>query len=200
MVSLAKAELENGNRDKAKAYAEQVIKLVSSGPVADDAHEILKRISEPFNVALGRTCKIVADGPDKVHIQNHDRWIYGKDEMKDDRLTDDSLDTWIGWVKDSYNSLFKVTVTIDLGDTYVIRKIRYNMGNVQRAETWNADKMITPFGEVRTNPGQSYAGAWTEHTGHLKASSVSVTFTKTRLSYPTDFLCIGEVEIYATDE
>ena len=111
-------------------------------------------------------------------------------------------DGCIGYVNRDTNQLSSVIVTIDLEGTYEITKIRYNMGNVERAETWGADQIVTPFGEAAAIPGVSYTsakagtGAWTELTGHIMASEVMITLDKTRTSPITDWLFIGEIEIY----
>lgn len=101
----------------------------------------------------------------------------------------------IGFQNHDYNELMEVTVTINLQKRYNISKIRYNPGNVQRAESWNADLMITPFGRTRTTPGSPNTGAWTEQTGSLVASSVKIVFQKTRHTWNDDWLFIGEIEI-----
>lgn len=93
-------------------------------------------------------------------------------------------------------------VTIDLEGSYEITKLRYNMGNVEHAETWGADMIVTPFGETAVIPGISYTseaagdGAWTELTGNVVASEVIITLEKTRTSAVTDWLFIGEIEVY----
>jgi len=122
-------------------------------------------------------------------------------------VTDDSLDYvpvgtgedgCVGWCNSDYNELLWVKVTIDLGGEYEVTRIRYNMGNVQRAETWNADSMASPFGTTTTQPGTPGVGAWTEQTGLDTLSSVAVTLYKTRTSWATDWLFIGEIEVQGT--
>ncbi|RJS84068.1 hypothetical protein CW713_03185 [Methanophagales archaeon] len=107
-------------------------------------------------------------------------------------------DGCVAWVNDDYNELMVVTVTIDLQGTYNINKIRYNMGNCQRAETWNADIMESPFGRTPTNLGTPYSGAWTEQTGDITASNVTIKFEKTRTVWERDWLFIGEIEVWGT--
>lgn len=104
----------------------------------------------------------------------------------------------MGFQKNDYNRLMEVTVSIDLGKKYRITAIRYNPGNVERAETWNADVMSSPFGRSSTNPGTPGEGAWTEQKGDVTTSSVEIKFQKTRRSYPTDWLTIGEIEVIGT--
>jgi hypothetical protein len=111
-------------------------------------------------------------------------------------------DGCVGYVNNDYRQTSNVVITIDLEGMYMITKIRYNMGNVERAKTWGADRMFTPFGEHRITPGTSYTGnttgegAWTEITGNIRASEINITLEKTRTSTITDWLFIGEIEIY----
>jgi hypothetical protein len=107
-------------------------------------------------------------------------------------------DGCVGWQNVDFSQELVVNVTINLQGTYRISKIRYNMGNVSRADTWNADRMITPFSDTATNPGTSDTdlGAWTEHTGDVAASTITVTLKKTKTSVVTDWLFIGEIEVY----
>ena len=107
-------------------------------------------------------------------------------------------DGCVGWCDANYNTLMTVKVTIDLRSTYHISKIRYNVGNVPRADTWNADTMGTVFGTIGTNAGTPGHGAWTEQTGDATTDKVDIIFTKTRTSWATDWLFICEVEIYGT--
>lgn len=95
----------------------------------------------------------------------------------------------------------EISVTIDLQDAFTITKIRYNPGDVQRAETWNADEMISPFGTNRTTPGTQWKGAWTEQIGSpIRASKITIKFRKTRTQYANDWLMIGEVEVFGYRE
>jgi hypothetical protein len=108
----------------------------------------------------------------------------------------------VGYVNHDYKQAASVIVTIDLEGSYEITKIRFNMGNVERAETWGADTIVTPFGEAAITPGLSYTsaaegvGAWTELTGNIVASEVMIRLEKTRTSTVTDWLFIGEIEVY----
>ncbi len=157
----------------------------------------------PTNIALNKPVVItLSDGWDNTN---------GVGDSPDD-VTDGSIeyigasqgreDGCVGYVNNDYGQTSNAVITIDLEGLYVITKIRYNMGNVQKANTWGADKMITPFGESTVTPGISYtgsiygAGAWTEITGNIIASEVTITFEKTRTSRITDWLFIGEIEIY----
>ena len=111
-------------------------------------------------------------------------------------------DGCLGYVNRDLSEPSSVIVTIDLEGSYEITKLRYHMGNVERAETWGADKIVTPLGEAVVTPGISYTsptagvGEWTEITGNIIASEVMITLEKTRTSNTTDWLFIGEIEIY----
>jgi murein DD-endopeptidase MepM/ murein hydrolase activator NlpD len=151
------------------------------------------------NVALGKPVIVMTNG---ANDNRESPGLYPSD------ITDGSLDYLpsssaqedgsVGYVNNDYSQLMVITVTIDLQGTYDISRIRYNMGHVERAETWNADSMTTPLGTTGTNPGTPYTGAWTEQTGSASLSSVTVVLEKTRISWPTDWLFIGEIEIYGT--
>lgn len=104
----------------------------------------------------------------------------------------------VGWQNNDYGQLMEITVTIGFGRRFRIGKIRYNTGNVLRAETWNADLMITPFGTTATTPGSNRTGKWTEQTGSLTASELTIKFRKTRKKWAEDWLFIGEIEIIGT--
>lgn len=112
------------------------------------------------------------------------------------RIGDQQEDGCIGYVNNDYNELMEVEVTIDLQESYDVSLIRYNMGDVRRANTWNADVMTTPFGTTATNPGTSYSGAWTEHSASGTFSQITINFQKTRTAWERDWLCIGEIEVY----
>jgi formylglycine-generating enzyme required for sulfatase activity len=103
----------------------------------------------------------------------------------------------VGYQNNDYNQPMEISVTIDLQDTFTVTKIRYNPGDVQRAETWNADVMTSPFGTIKTIPGTPWKGAWTEQTGStIRASKITVKFRKTRTQYANDWLFIGEIEVF----
>jgi len=148
------------------------------------------------NVALGKHVSVLTNG---ANDNRESPGLYPSD------ITDGSLDYLrsslaqedgtVGYVNNDYNQLMEITVTIDLQGTYSISQIRYNMGHVERAGTWNADTMSTPFGTIETSPGSPYQGAWTEQNGSATLSSVTIVLRKTRTSYPTDWLFIGEIEI-----
>jgi len=149
------------------------------------------------NIAIGKPVTVTTNGVN----ENHDCAGLSAADITDGSLeykpsswcTEDGV---VGYVNDNYNELMRITITIDLQGLYRVSRIRYNMGNVQRAETWNADTMITPFGSTGTTPGSSYSGAWTEHSGDASMSSVTVVLEKTRVSYETDWLFVGEIEVY----
>ena len=149
------------------------------------------------NVAAARPVVVTTNGADD------DRENPGVEpaDITDGRLdylaAGDALeDGVVGYVNDDLNQRMVITVTIDLEGTYDISRIRYNMGDVQRAESWHADVMTTPLGTTTTNPGTPQQGAWTEHTGSATLSRVTIVLEKTRISYETDWLFIGEIEVY----
>ena len=151
----------------------------------------------PDNVALGKPVIVTTNGANDDNegaglnpsdINDGSLEYFPASQMREDGC--------VGYVNNDYNEPMVVEVTIDLQGTYNVSRIRYNMGNVQRAETWNADLMTTPFGTTSTNPGTSYAGVWTVHAGRTSLSSVTVILEKTRTSWPTDWLFIGEIEVY----
>jgi hypothetical protein len=149
------------------------------------------------NVALGKPVTITTNGADE-----HYPWT----GLSPADVTDGSLeyipaadmleDGVVGYANNDYSQLMELTITINLGAEYDISAIRYNMGDVQFANSWNADTMISPFGTTPTVPGGSYSGAWTEQTGKITASTVTITLTKTRTAYAEDWLFIGEIEIF----
>lgn len=58
--------------------------------------------------------------------------------------------------------------------------------------------MESPFGRTTTNVGSSYLGAWTEHTGNTTASKVTIKLEKTTRFDATNWLFIGEIEVWGT--
>jgi len=157
----------------------------------------------PTNIALNKPVVItLSEGWDP----------YNGAGVSPDDVTDGSLeysrasqqreDGCVGYVNNDYRQTSNVVITIDLEGTYEITKIRYNMGNVERAETWGADKMVTPLGERTITPGAPYTssttgeGAWTAIAGNIMVSEVTIRLEKTRTSPITDWLFIGEIEIY----
>jgi hypothetical protein len=146
------------------------------------------------NLALNRLVTIVTNGVCE-YCGNE-----GPSDLTDGSLVYEPVGSGIedgctGWMNNDYNQEMKVQVTIDLGSLYEIRKIRYNMGNVQRANTWNADTITTIFDSTSTNPGSSYSGTWTEHNGDSFVSEVNILLTKTRTAWDNDWLFIGEIEV-----
>jgi cysteine-rich repeat protein len=115
------------------------------------------------------------------------------------QITDGSLsypDHVSCWVNDDYGQLGRVTIAIDLGGTFLVDGVRYNVGDVQRAETWNADRMVSAFGDGPTVAGTPWVGAWTTQTGAaVSLSSVTITFWKTRTAWERDWMCIGEIQV-----
>ena len=137
-------------------------------------------IPPPSNIALRK--------PVTVQVKNNER-----QEGDAHNINDGARDTACGWANDDYNEEMSVQVTIDLLGTFDISRIRYTVGKVERDTTWTADLMDTPFGVVPPIPGSSN---WTERTGHVTASRVTLTFKKTRTAWERDWLFIGEIEIY----
>ncbi|NOT34444.1 MAG: matrixin family metalloprotease [Candidatus Eisenbacteria bacterium] len=121
----------------------------------------------PGNAALRKSYTVTTNGADDAR------------QFSDGDLTDGSLvytgsasDACAGWQNNTYSQLMEIRIRIDLGELCRVTKIRYNMGNVQRAESWNADLMISPFGQSPTAHGTPNQGAWTEQTGSLVTSPV----------------------------
>jgi hypothetical protein len=148
-------------------------------------------IPEPSNIALKKCVTIKTNKTDDPNS--------GAGEWPDD-ITDGSLDYIgagareedgvIGFANNDSGELMKIEVTIHLDRPYHITKIRYNPGNVAFGETWIADEMVSPFGLTLPKAG------WAEQEGSITASDITITFMKTRSSDVTDWLFIGEVEVY----
>jgi hypothetical protein len=149
------------------------------------------------NVALGKPVIVTTNGAGDIRenpgVEPADITDGRLDYLAAGDAQDDGT---VGYVNDDTNQLMVITITIDLQGTYDVSRIRYNMGHVQRADTWNADLMTTPLGSTPTNPGTPAHGAWTEQTGSATLSSVTIVLEKTRVSYETDWLFIGEIEVY----
>ena len=195
-----------GRWEEAKAELEQVFEVDPNyRDVQIKLVELEAKIAEltptpvpvPTNVALGK--------PVMLSTNRADDPASGQGEWPED-ITDGSLeyitashhqeDGCIGFVNQHYDQLMVITISIDLEERYRITRIRYNQGNVGYADTWNADVMESPFGTIVTKSGKMYMGAWTEQTGDLVASNVTIGFKKTRTSTRTDWLFIGEIEVY----
>lgn len=147
------------------------------------------------NIAFGKPVTITSNGAEEFRGQK-------PADVTDGSLMynpgDDFNDGCIGYRNDTYNELMVMEVKIHLGAIYKIQKVRYNMGNVQRADSWNADKMISPLGNSSTKPGTSYNGAWTEHIGEFTDSVITIRLEKTRIQWNQDWLFIGEIEVYGS--
>jgi len=168
--------------------------------VGEKVHETAKIEKAPSNVALSKPCTVITNGAEDYSDAHQGEWPR---DITDGSLTYEPVssgreDGCIAWDNRDIDQLLVVTVTIDLEGTYNITKIRYNPGNCERAETWNADIMESPFGRTPTNPGTSYRGTWTEQTGSITASKVTIKLEKTRRSYATNWLFIGEIEVLGT--
>ncbi|NIM13263.1 MAG: hypothetical protein GTO45_14215 [Candidatus Aminicenantes bacterium] len=170
----------------------------SDGSPSDTSNSTFS-IVQYTNVARGKPVLVTTNGADDY--QDHvGEW---PSDATDGSLNYQSVsagieDGCVAWVNDDYYQLMIVTVNINLQGAYKINKIRYNMGNCQFADSWNADIMESPFARTSTNPGTSYSGAWTEHTGDINASSVVIKFEKTRTMWKEDWLFIGEIEIFGS--
>ncbi|MCZ7665845.1 MAG: hypothetical protein M5U34_00710 [Chloroflexi bacterium] len=149
---------------------------------------------EISNIALGKPVQITTNGANDPYIGSG---------LSPADVTDGSLaykavssseeDGVIGFVNQDYNQEMEVTATIDLGGNYDITSIRYTPGNVQFANYWHPDWMITPLQTTTTVPGTPYYGAWTEHTGNATLSSVTVTFKTTRSSFYEDWFLLAKL-------
>lgn len=166
-------------------------------PVKPNATEISSPQIVPSNVALGKPVYVTTNRANDSCDACEKEWS----NITDGRLdyssdpSGQTRDGVVGWMNNDYGELMEVSVTIDLGGSFNISKIRYNPGDVMRAETWNADAMISPFGRTGTYQGANRTGRWTEQTGNITASRVTVTFQKTRTEWARDWLFIGEIEV-----
>ncbi len=181
LITLCMSLLSNQN----KVFAKDHVLSVTSGT----------------NVALGKNVTVTTNG---TNDKRESPGLYPSD------ITDGSLEykpsSWaqedgvVGFVNDDYDQPMEVYVHVDLGGTFHITNIRYNMGDVQFANYWMADSITTPFGTFTPNPGGSYSGTWTDQSGNATLSSVDITLRKTRTNFYTDWLFIGEIEVYADTE
>ena len=175
------------------------------------SHESRPEGTNSLNIALNKPCYISTNGAEKSQdaefrpqfTDNGNFFGGSKNKLKETGtnsylsyvLTDGNVESFNGWVNREYNRLMQLNVTINLQDEYDITSIRYNVGKCMRSNTWNADKMITPIGSISTKPGY---GNWTEIKGKMTTSKLKITFEKTRVSWETDWLMIGEIEVYGT--
>ena len=113
-------------------------------------------------------------------------------------LASSAKDGTVGWQNNDYNQLGILNVTIDLGDTYTINSIDYNMGNCMRASTWGADSITTPLGTLYPSPGSGSTGVWSSQTAvdQVVASTVTIQLSKTRTAWDRDWMTIGEIRIW----
>ena len=104
----------------------------------------------------------------------------------------------VGWQNNDYNELGVVNVTIDLGNAYTISSIDYNMGDCMRASTWGADSITTPLGTFSPSPGAGSTGVWSSQAAvdQVVASTVTMQLSKTRTTWDTDWMSIGEIRIW----
>ncbi len=185
------AHTQQQHREATMYYPGNTCDLSYATLEADDIAGARSIYPPPGNAALRRDYSIATTS------------TFTATEHSGGEITDGSLaytasvtDGCAGW-QITGSGLFEVRITIQLGEFCRVTKVRYNMGDVQRADTWNADRFISPFGDTPTNPGTPYAGAWTEHSGSLATSSVEVTLQKTKTSPVTDWLFVGEIECIA---
>jgi hypothetical protein len=171
----------------------------SSTSISASGISAINKLTTSSNVALGKPVTITTNG---ANDSSQGSGLSASD------ITDGSLDYEpassmledgvVGYVNLDYSQVMEVTINIDLGAEYNITGIRYNMGDVQFADTWNADTMISPFGSTTTNPGDTYSGVWTEQTGNITTSDITVILQKTRQTFYQDWLFIGEIEVLGT--
>jgi hypothetical protein len=133
----------------------------------------------PINVTLGKVVRVAAINEEYIDgdIRN---------------ITDGDVEKKVGWANDQYDEEMIVQVTIDLSGTFQISKIRYIPGHVSRL-AWVPDTMETPFGKVAPTVD---AERWTEMTGNVVTSELTIIFTKTRTEWDNGWLFIGEIEAY----
>ena len=181
--------------------AYQVDGIWYSIPLADGA---LNRIAPTvsWNLALGKSCYVWTNGVEGPSGGHPGEW---PGDVVDGSLFYEPVssgreDGCIAWQNPDYNELMRVHVLIDLGQTATVTRVRYNMGNCERAATWGADWFISPLDESPTNPGGSFNGAWTAHEGSFEDRSINCFFDKTRVNTVTDWLFIGEVEAYGISD
>ncbi len=184
----------------ALTFDPSVFHIIDNWIIEDDwfgNKEKTKQLLPITNVALNKPVSVVVTG------EQPDAGAGGDPQkITDGRLNYDERNEYkkqngvIGWVNHLDNTTMTVKVVIDLQGTYNISHIRYNMGNLSRAETWNPDVMITPFGSTSTIHGSEWHGAWTDQFGSATLSKVTITFKKTKTDWDRDWLFIGEIEIY----
>lgn len=158
---------------------------------------------EGFNFALGKRVRVSTNGAEEkyagagAHFEaiTDGSLSYRCYPAGEVRKSDGDHGGCVGWVNDTYHEELAVTVKIDLQESIRITKIRYTMGDCFRAETWGADSMTTPLGTIKCNSRGGSGCAWTEQKGDVTASTVEIVFKKTRTSYATDWLFIGEIEV-----
>ena len=91
---------------------------------------------EPTNIALNKPVIItLSDGWDSYNgagVSPEDVTDGNIEYIGASRQREDGV---VGYVNNDYSQTSNVVITIDLQGMYVITRIRYNMGNVERAET-----------------------------------------------------------------
>jgi len=158
--------------------------------------------SASWNLARNKACYVWTNGVEGPSGGHPGEW---PEDVVDGSLFYEPVssgreDGCIAWHNPDSNELMRIHVLIDLGQTATVTRVRYNMGNCERAATWGADRFISPLDESPTNPGGSFSGAWTAHEGSFEDRRIHCFFEKTRVSSVTDWLFIGEVEAYGMSE
>ncbi|MCE5323327.1 C39 family peptidase [bacterium] len=166
--------------------------MVTSCVVADSVCQ------NDTNLALGKSVSLT--------VVNNDGNLAYEGESSSD-ITDGSLayidpsqrqeDGCVGWKNSVSGRTMTVAVTIDLGVACNITAIRYNKGNTPSAGM-AADTITTTLGKTSVNTGSS--GAWTTHyaAAAVESSAVTITLTKTNTGTDSDWMFIGEIEVYGS--
>jgi hypothetical protein len=176
---------ENGARN---SYAPPIDAGIDSAADSAQAGAVLISAGKPVTVTTNGVWE--AGGFSAADITD--------DSLLCDNLSNTSADGTIGWQNNDYGELGVVNVTIGLGGIYSISSISYNQGNCMRANTWVADSITTPLGAFTPLPGTDTIGAWTTQTttSPIIASTVVLQLNKTRTSWETDWMSIGEIQVW----
>ncbi len=162
---------------------------ISSQPIEENRPD--------YNVALHKQVTVHVSGNQADPGDGGDPQVITDGRLNYDGNNDrKSMNGVCGWVNHIDGNTITVQVQINLEGRYRISKINYNQGDVSRAATWNADTMMTLFGTIPTNPGGEFRGSWATQTGDKIISSLGITLKKTKQSWDTDWLFIGEIEVY----
>ncbi|MCE5323328.1 C39 family peptidase [bacterium] len=162
------------------------------------------------NIASASICQndtnLVLGKSVTVAVVNNDAALAYEGESSSD-ITDGSLvyidpsqrqeDGCVGWKNSVSGRTMTVVVDIDLGVACNITAIRYNKGNTPSAGM-AADTITTSLGTTSINTGTS--GAWTTQyaAAAVESSTVTITLTKTNTGADSDWMFIGEIEVYGS--